>query len=842
MKKTVIKGCVFAATFIVVLIVSSLFLNRGNTDMTAEMKLPELPLVYVNVGEQHVNMMRGFLNAMDEQYMKESIMPIESDRRLSFSVKKYGQSVESLAFEVRSVDGSRLVENTEITNYRTVGDTLTADIVLKDLIEEKTEYGLIFLVNLEDGRCVRYYMRIIQADGYGVEEKLEFVRNFNAATFSDEWPGEYGKNLEPKSDADNTTLSHVTINNTASQIGWAGLEVEQITEPVFTIREISEETASITVEYLVNYLRQGRETYASVDEVYRVRQGTDRMYLLDYERQMSEIFAEDNSAFVGDKIVLGITDPDVEMMESDGGKILAFAQAGVLYSVNVTDNKLSKLFSFYDSEGRDERTFYSGHDFKILQVDEAGNVFFMVYGYISRGRREGYTGAEIYLYNNSLNTVEELAFIPSTKSPEIFEAELERLAYINGKNELYLLMNNQMNCVHLDRQTVDVIAENMSGDTYQVSDSNRMIVWQNEGKKYASSSLTLMNLNSGEQLRIDAGSGNYIMPLGFMGEDVIYGVARQSDVVLDDTGTMIFPMFQVRIQDENGKVLKTYEKNGFYTTDCSINGNQINLSRVEKDGEGNYAPAPKDQIVSGAAEVVKSNKVITIPVDDFETITEIQMKSAPDGKKLKRLTPKEVLYEGSREIQLPQAEQPMESYYVYGPDGEVTILSTAGEAISLAYEISGTVTGESGAYVWRKDKINTKNQIMAIEASPVTEDKNSLAVCLDTILAYEGIMRNSEYMLAQGKTVQEVLQENLENVQVLDLSGCTLDSVLYYPDREIPVLALLGDGNAVLVIGFNEKNVVLMNPETDKVYKMGMNDAADWFTENGCHFISYVKR
>ena len=351
-----------------------------------------------------------------------------------------------------------------------------------------------------------------------------------------------------------------------------------------------------------------------------------------------------------------------------------------------------------------------------------------------------------------------------------------------------------------------------------------------------------MNLNSGEQMKIEAGSGNYIMPLGFMGEDVIYGVARQSDVILDDTGTMIFPMFQVRIQDENGKVLKTYEKDGFYTTDCSINGNQINLSRVEKDGEGNYTAAPNDQIVSGAAEVVKSNKVITIPVDDFETITEIQMKSAPDSKKLKRLTPKEVLYEGSREIQLPQAEQPMESYYVYGPDGEVTILSTAGEAISLAYEISGTVTGESGAYVWRKDKINTKNQIMAIEASPVTEDKNSLAVCLDTILAYEGIMRNSEYMLTQGKTVQEVLQENLENVQVLDLSGCTLDSVLYYPDREIPVLAMLGDGNAVLIIGFNEKNVVLMNPETDKVYKMGMNDAADWFTENGCHFISYVKK
>ena len=70
MKKTIIKGCVFAATFIVVLLMSSLFLNKGNTDMTAEMKLPELPLVYINMGGQHVIMMHGFLSPMQEKYMK----------------------------------------------------------------------------------------------------------------------------------------------------------------------------------------------------------------------------------------------------------------------------------------------------------------------------------------------------------------------------------------------------------------------------------------------------------------------------------------------------------------------------------------------------------------------------------------------------------------------------------------------------------------------------------------------------------------------------------------------------------------------------------------------------
>lgn len=843
MKKTIIKGCVFAATFIVVLLMSSLFLNKGNTDMTAEMKLPELPLVYINMGGEHVNMMHGFLSPMEEKYMKESIMPIGPDRKLSISVKKYDQTVDSMAFEVRSVDGSRLVENTEITNFRMDGENITADIVLKDLIDEKTEYSLTFLLNLEDGRCARYYTRIIQADGYGVKEKLAFVRDFSAATFHEDWPSGFEGNLEPNSEGDNSTLSKVNIHSSASQIGWAGLTVEQLTEPVFTIRDITEQTASVTVEYIVSYMRQEKETFAVVDEVYRVRQGTDgTMYLLDFERRMSDIFSEDKSAFVGDKIALGITDPNVEMMESDGGKILAFAQAGVLYSLNMTDNKLSKLFSFYDPNGKDERSFYGGHEFKILQVDEEGNVFFMVYGYISRGRREGYTGAEVYLYNNSLNTVEELAFIPTLKAPEIFKAEVEQLAYVNGKNELYMLLDSQFICIHLDRQTVEVVAENLNGDSYQVSESNRMIVWPDQGKKYESTSLTLMNLNSTEQVTIDAGSGNYIMALGFMNEDLVYGMARISDVSLDDTGKMVFPMYQIKIQDENGKVLKTYEKAGVYVTGCSMNENQIILDRVEKDGEGNFVPCENDQIVSGVVDVQRSNKIITIPLEEYKNITEIQMKSDLDGKKLKFLTPKEVLYEGSREIQIPQSQIAEESYYVYSPGGEVTIMSAAGEAINLANDIAGTVMGESGAYIWRRGRLNVKNQIMAIEGVPVTEEKNSLAVCLDSLFSYEGIMRNSEYLLAQGKTVQEVLEENLDGMQVLDLSGCSLESVLYYPDREIPVLAILGDGNAVLIIGFNEKNVVLMNPEMGSVYKMGMNEAAQWFEETGCHFLSYVKK
>lgn len=88
----------------------------------------------------------------------------------------------------------------------------------------------------------------------------------------------------------------------------------------------------------------------------------------------------------------------------------------------------------------------------------------------------------------------------------------------------------------------------------------------------------------------------------------------------------------------------------------------------------------------------------------------------------------------------------------------------------------------------------------------------------------------------------EILRNNLPDAQILELSGCTLNAVLYYVDRDIPVLAMLGDGNAVLIVGFNELNTVLMDPLTGEVYKKGMNDSTEWFEENGNSFITYIRK
>ena len=839
MKRTIIRCCVCVVTFVAALIVSSMLLNRGNTDMTADMEPPRLPSVYVDAGGLRVNMMDGYLGEMEEEYMRGRLLPIGADRKISIGILTYGTQVDALAFEVRSADGTRLVEDTQVSAITEEDGVLKADIVLKDLIDEETEYCVIFKLTLEDEREVSYYMRVIQQESSGMQEKLDFVASFSEDTFDDASCAALAVYMETDSSEDNSTLSRMTIHSSLDQLGWGSLDVRRETEPVFTIMDMTGQTASIQVEYLVSYTRYEREVHAFVKEVYRIRTGTERMYLLDYERTMSEYFSEDASSFVDEEVVLGIRDTDVEMAESEGGNIVAFAQNGVLYSLNVTENRIARLFSFHDADNLDERAFPDDRNFKILQVDEAGNVFFMVYGYISSGRRQGYCGAQLYFYDGSANTVEELAFIPSGKSPEILKAQIDQLAYINGKYELYLFLNDQICCVHLDSQTVDITAENLSMDSCSVSESNRMIAWQS-GERYASESLILMNLSTGEQTRIEAGSGNYILPLGFMGEDIVYGIARQADITRDDTGAMVFPMYQVKIQDESGELLMTYEKEGYYVTGCEMSGNQIILSRVERDAQGDYVTAEDDQIVSSQTEAKRANTIITVPTENDDRLTEIQLRSGIKTGQLKVLTPGEVLYEGSRQVDLPPSQETVELYYVYSPDGEVTFAATPREAIERAEESSGSVTARGGFYIWRAERLHTSNQIMAIEGTAADEERSSLEVCLDVILTYEGVTRNTGYLLEQGKTVAEILQENLENVQVLELTGCSLSSVLYYPDREIPVLALLEDGNAVLITGFNERNVVLMDPQTGRISWMGLNDASAWFEENGNMFVSCV--
>lgn len=838
MRKIISKLAVCIVVFILTLFVSSSIYNKGNEELTTSMAQASLPLVHFTTDKISYNYLHGLRQEMDGSFFRDTITPLGEGRTLSFVVDKYGNEISEISFEVRSIDGTRLVERTKVSDYSDKGDSIQASVTIKDLIEPGVEYNWILMLRIGN-ETVRYYTRIIDSEDYHTYEKLNFVKDFHDKTFDKEQAKDLVTYMESNARGDNTTLSHVDIHCSLKQVTWADLNVTQISEPHIIISEIDTQTASIRMNYRVQTLEGKKRDEYNVVEFFRIRYTPDRTYLLDYERSMNQLFDADADVYGSNRIMLGIRDSEVQMMESDGGSNLAFVNENQLFCYHAADKKMAYLFSFYD--GDDPRSNYDNHSIKILNVDETENVRFMVYGYMNRGTHEGSIGVQVCEYNGMLNTVEELIFIPYNKSYSTLKTDMEQLSFIDKNGVFYIYLDGSILAVNLMSLTCEEIAGNLQQGSFQVSDTNRMLVWQNSADAYDCTKLILMDLNTGETQEIEATDGGRILPLAFIEEDLIYGVARYEDIRMDFSGSVTFPMHIVYIRDERGNILKTYSREGVYVTDVSVEDNLVTLMRVVRQEDGNYAATADDQIVNNLVEDSGYNSSEVVATQTYEKIVQLVLKNGLETNKPKNTKPLQVLFEGSRELAI-EVENPVSRYYVYGRYGIDGTFTHEAEAINLAYSISGTVVNQNGDYIWKRTTRSTRNQIMAITGRQRSEGNSDLAVCLETILEFCGSIKNVQPMLDRGRTVRQILEENISDAVMLDLQGVSLDAILYYVNQDIPVLVLLEDGSAMLVIGFNELNVVVMNPETGTVYKVGMNDATNLFRENGNMFVTYLRK
>ena len=840
MKKTIIRIAVCVVVFLASALIIGSIMNQGHNNMTMEMAPATLPMITMESGGVACNELHGNTVEMDVAYQKDCITLLGEGRQANFTVDTFGREITGISTEVRSIDGSRLIENSEVTGWKANGKSFSVSLTLKDLIDTNTQYSLTLILELEGEQKVYYYTTILWNDDVHISEILEFATDFHGKLYDKEVAKELTKYLEPNSKlTDNGTFHKVNIHSSFQQITWGSLEPVQEDAASIRLTQISGNVASLLMDFVVSTGEGKNKIYYNVEEYYRVRYTSERMYLLDYERTMTQI-PDTTRMYANDKILLGITDENVDMMESADGNTVVFSDMGQLLSYNAATNRLTVIFAFYDKDNADRRTLYDNHGIKILDVDEGGNVKFAVYGYMNRGRHEGETGIQIISYDNSLNTIEEEVYIPYSKSYAVLKDEMEQLLYRNRQQHVYFFLENGVYDVDLENRSTEQLVSIRQDDSLQVSENHEIIVWQEGDDINHSNQLNVRNLNTGEQTVIRAEDGEAIRPLGFMGEDIIYGVARESDIRTENSGQIFYPMYKVCISNSSGDNLKEYGQDGIYIVDCAIEGNQITLSRIQRSENGSYQEILNDQIMNNVEEEPGQNKVVTADIDIYERYVQIQTKTTIDTKTIKVLNPKEVVFEGGRELTLDAVSE-VSRYYVYNAYGVQGIYSAPGKAVKEAYDSAGVVANDRGITVWLKGNRVSRNQIMAIKEESVTDQKNSLTVCLDNILRHAGITRNTEYDLAQGKTAIQILEENMTGVQVLDLSGCSLDAVLYYVNQDIPVLAILEDGEAVLVTGFNEFNVVIMEPSTGKLYKKGMNDATTWFAENGNHFISYMK-
>lgn len=834
MKEKVKRAGILTFVFLIAVIVFSFLTNQGNADMTADMGGATLPRIQIVSGEYEINPLVGYVSEMNVGKMRSTITPVDFQSGITLRIEEGVLPIKALTYEVCSSDGKEILYKEK---RKEIGEEPSLTFPGLELADREAILKLTLHTEKQD---IYYYTRICTKEGTDSDACLAFAERFHNMTFGKENTESIAAYLENGTEDDETeNLQKVTIHSDAEHLTWGELRPQIKGEVSRSIKEISGNYMTIVYDYEVECAGEQDETEVyQIREYLKVRYAEGTEYLLDYERTMEQELDASGNVLDNNGILLGIAKEELPYMANEAGTIVSFVQAGELWNYNQSQDALSLVFSFADSEGYDIRNLCKEHEIQIVSVNEQGDTTFKVIGYMNRGEHEGEVGTAIYFFDIEKNFVEEKAFIPDNISSEILLKEQEQLVYYNEQHEvLYAMKEGTLYKVDLEKGKKEALVENLEKDQYVSSKDGRLLAYQTVSSLENAEEVKVLDFVTGKERTVTCSSGEFIRPLGFISEDFVYGIGRKEDAGAFVTGEHVCPMYKLEIRDTDNEVVKTYQADQVYVTGVTVEEKMLILDRVVKN-ESVYTAVAKDYITSNE-EVEKSNiSVETYTSDEKERQVRIKYESGISDKKPKLLKPKQVLFENP--VLIPfEEEGEAEVFYTYGKGKLLGIYASAADAIRQANENQGLVVSESQKYVWERGNRSLVYDIAGVDLSPYQEG-NTLAAALNRLFAYEGKTVDAAGEMAAGKKPIEILQEQFLG-NVLDLHGCSPEELCYILGKGTPIIAMTDLNNAVLLIGYNDSMITYVKPDTGEKVSVPYEELEALTVASGNTYLGYLK-
>lgn len=804
------RAGVLLGIFVAALLISSLVTNRGTADRTVGISDPTLPRVSFVVKSQVVNPLAGYTDEMDITAMRDTITPVADNGKLTMNLQRNGNDIQNIRYEISSLDGETVYVSSTVKDISGTNVVLDVNQGLPEGVQESV---LKVVMRLDSGEKVYFYTRIERELNLWIGECLSFAQDFHTKAISKDGES-IAEYLEPGDESDNTTLQTVNIHSNLAHVEWGEMEPETATDIEWSIKESNSVYTSLLAKYQVTAAGDNGEveTY-NVKEFFRVRCSQEKMYLLDYNRTMNQVFNGNKQVLDENGILLGMAEQDVAYEMNEKGTVISFVQERALWTYNMKNNELSQVFSFVNTEGRDARSRNDEHEVRIISMEDDGSTTFAVYGYMNCGEHEGKVGVNVFYFDIRENAVREIAFIPSTKSFVIAEDELGKMVYYNqDAHLLYVLAGGVLYQVDAESGRQNVLAENLTEGQYVASEDGHLLAYQTEGELNTSGVVCVMNLATGESYSLEAPEGAYIRPLGFIKNDFICGYGKAEDRGQTVAGEEVIPMYELEIFGESEGSLKKYSQEGIYISDILVEENLVTINRVTKT-DGIYTTAAQDYITSN-----EERKDSPVTLETFVTELKETQRRLTFTEKIKDISPeilrpKLVSVDDAVTIAFDDKAK-TNKFYVYGVGELVGVYDKAAYAIQKAEQISGVVISSEQAYVWEKGN-------------------RDLEYYTDT----------AAFAKAEGQSSYEACVTYMEQfgAKRMDMTGCELDQVLYIINRGMPVIAMTDSSHAVLLTGYGLDTVTYVNPDDGGQYTVSQDEMSQMLAGSGNTFIGYVK-
>lgn len=800
-----------------------------------EMSDVSLPVVSVLYKEDEINFMYGYVKDTFPFGVREDITPVGYDGELYFMLYHYGNDISSAEYEINN-RVEKIVLETGKGLIEPISDTEDRSKISINIdydFSAEAEYGLKLILMNKDGKKTYYYttLKYLKEDRF--KDNLKFVKKLRKAIFNkkdDKFVKQY---LETNNTMDNMSFNHVNIHSSYDLVSWGDLAPEKVSELKVSVLENNQSSTSLLYKYVVS-VGEINKNYYYVTEFFRVNSYGKSIFLLAYDRRMEEVFYPEKISVSKKQLKFGIGEKETNFLVSTNKEYISFVRERELWQYQLKTNILSRVFSFRKDDFSVEREILDRHKVKVLRIEDNGDLFFAVYGYMNRGVYEGRNGVVIYKYHEVERRIEELVFFPADKFHKELIHDIDKISYLSADGFFYFTLDGTFYSYSLVKKRLDVVSENPKYNRFFVLKEGEAVVWQEE-----SGVIQLFSLRTRQKKSIQAEKGKILHLFTSIDSNIIYGIVSEEDIRENKDGSLLIPSEKLLITDFAGKVLKEYEKKNVYVVDVGVDGSVINLKRLKKLKDGSFNEIENDQILNNIIPKQEEISIIDRRLEKY--LTEYYLK-LPKNFELTSLPTtflevKNTVIISETTVKFPDEILPTNYYYTVIQGKIHKSSDRPAKMIEIANKGMGYVIDNFGVVIWERGKTRFSNQAEEIDLDYADEEDTEKEAAIRLFLTAKGIYI-SDNELKNGKSILDILMSQPE-IRALDLMGISLEEVLYYVSEGSPVIGMMDD-RLVIIVAYQSKTLTIMNVKTGKTEVISREEAEKLFKKAGNRFISAI--
>ncbi len=878
MKKYLLGAALFILVFTGSALIFNFIGNREFDTKSVEVVESTLEKAYISYDGQKINRMEVYSTRLLTGVRRKEVVPVDNSKTLNVIIPDSISDKRLCRYELRDMSGTNLIEEGDMSLVRDgEGENEYSVSLRMDMTQEK-DYSIVFILSDDTGKAdvkdYFYYSRVRRTEGKRFPEMIEYAEAFsntllseNHNTLPDEVSddgGYYGQESQatvlPASETDAVldiakvgeyfegkrddyeTYGHTEIDSEYEKAVMSGIGMSRVGDVEASITEVSGDYAVIKLSCRMMSREKEVVKYYTVNEYYALEfdPGRNEILMRDYERTIDEAFSKENIISGSNRIKIGLSgDEDPEYVQSEDFRKVAFVMDNTLWYYNSDMNYYTRVYGQSSLENIKD----TDYGIRILSVDER-EVDFVIYGRIPLGSYMSYNGIALYAYIISSNSIKEIDFIETDMTYDVLKQQVGRYAYYDRDNRyFYSLFSDKLLKINvLTNEKEEVISELPFYDMY-VSQNREVLAYPNTKELQNVDTITLMSLKD-DSRHEETYEGDKLSITGFVGDDLVYGIATPGDVTMGSDGVPGFLFSELKIVNKDGEIKKDYKKNNVLISDINYEEDNLYLTRVKKDKDGNlkevsadYITSDPDQVLRGVVPKIHTNDSGIAGVYlDFPT--NIYIPRGPE-EVIARLArgdkPKKTFVSGDISDEV---------YYIFSNSGLREMSISAGRAIGDVTENKGFVADSGGDVIYREKQMKAFFTVAGTfdytEGNENASKTETFYMCEYMLLRQAGL--NVDYSDVSGRNDWIKICSDLSGgtVKGLNLSGAGVEAAIGYLSDGMAFIAGIQD-RFVVVVSYNSDFVRYYDPIEGEEVRTGRWNFAENVRKNGNEIFIWYK-